>query len=220
MTMPGIFLKRGSLKEVLYNLTLRYRNIKHKGIFIGKGSILKAKEIKIGYGTRINGSIICKGTGSLEIGKFCAIGDGVRIITSNHSLDFVSIQLALQKRIVGKVFIMDKIGVKIGHDVWIGDGAIILPGVKIGNGSVIGAGAVVTKDVESYTIVGGVPATVRGRRFSQKVSEAVERLRWWDMTLSQLKEIDFLFDKPLRLMSDEEAIYWIEKAIKEITNGK
>ena len=54
--------------------------------------------------------------------------------------------------------------VVIGDDVWIGSRVIILPGVKIGNGSVIGAGAVVTKDVEPYSVVGGVPAKLIRRR--------------------------------------------------------
>lgn len=52
----------------------------------------------------------------------------------------------------------------IGDDVWIGFGAQILPGVKIGDGAIIGAGAVVTKDVEPYTIVGGVPAKIIKKR--------------------------------------------------------
>ena len=55
-------------------------------------------------------------------------------------------------------------GVKIGRDCWVGEGAIILDGVTVGDGCVIAAGAVVTKDVEAFSIVGGVPAKVLGRR--------------------------------------------------------
>ena len=50
--------------------------------------------------------------------------------------------------------------IKIGDDVWVGGGAIILPGVIVGNGSTIGAGSVVTKDVAAYTVVAGNPARV------------------------------------------------------------
>jgi phosphonate metabolism protein (transferase hexapeptide repeat family) len=71
-------------------------------------------------------------------------------------------------------------GVTIGHDVWIGHGATILPGVTIGNGAVIGAGAVVSRDVAAYTIVGGVPAKLIRRRFSESVGERMDRLGWWD----------------------------------------
>lgn len=70
--------------------------------------------------------------------------------------------------------------VTIGHDTWIGHGAILLPGVTIGNGAVIGAGAVVSKDVAPYTIVGGVPANPIRERFPKEIVERFEALAWWD----------------------------------------
>ncbi|MCD2178031.1 DapH/DapD/GlmU-related protein [Rhizobium sp. C1] len=70
--------------------------------------------------------------------------------------------------------------VTIGHDTWIGHGAILLPGVTIGNGAVIGAGAVVSKDVAPYTIVGGVPAAPIRERFPKEIVERFEALAWWD----------------------------------------
>lgn len=70
--------------------------------------------------------------------------------------------------------------ISIGHDVWIGHGATLLPGVTIGNGAVIGAGAVVSKDVEAYTIVGGVAAKMIRRRFSETTAAAMDALAWWD----------------------------------------
>ncbi|OLP45241.1 DapH/DapD/GlmU-related protein [Rhizobium oryziradicis] len=76
--------------------------------------------------------------------------------------------------------------VVIGHDVWIGHGATILPGVRIGNGAVIGAGAVVSKSVEPYTIVGGVPAKPIKPRFAPEVAAAMEKLAWWDWSHEQL----------------------------------
>lgn len=68
----------------------------------------------------------------------------------------------------------------IGHDVWIGHGAIVLPGVKVGDGAVLAAGAVVTKDVPPYTIVGGVPAKIIRERFSQTVAGKLAKIAWWD----------------------------------------
>jgi phosphonate metabolism protein (transferase hexapeptide repeat family) len=68
----------------------------------------------------------------------------------------------------------------IGHDTWIGHGAVVKPEVTVGNGAVIGAGSVVTKDVAPYTIVAGNPARVIRRRFPEEVGQAMDRLAWWD----------------------------------------
>lgn len=68
----------------------------------------------------------------------------------------------------------------IGHDTWIGHGALIKPEVTVGHGAVIGAGSVVTKDVAPWTIVAGNPARLIRRRFSEDLGAAMERLAWWD----------------------------------------
>jgi hypothetical protein len=75
----------------------------------------------------------------------------------------------------------------MGHDIWIGHGAIILPGRSIGTGAVVSAGAVVTKDVPSYTIVGGNPAKIIRRRFPENISERLVALAWWDWSHEQLR---------------------------------
>lgn len=68
----------------------------------------------------------------------------------------------------------------IGNDVWIGYYAVIMAGVKIGYGAIIGTRAVVTGDVEPYTIVGGVPAKVIKKRFSDDVILKLLKIKWWD----------------------------------------
>jgi acetyltransferase-like isoleucine patch superfamily enzyme len=74
--------------------------------------------------------------------------------------------------------------IEIGNDVWIGAGVTILRGVKIGDGAILAAGAVVTKDVEPYSIVGGVPAKHIKYRFDEKIRERLLAAKWWDYGLS------------------------------------
>ena len=78
--------------------------------------------------------------------------------------------------------------VEIGHDVWIGHGAIVLPGVEIGNGAVVGAGAVVAEDVDPYTIVAGVPAEPVRRRFDPETAARIEATKWWHWDHETLAE--------------------------------
>lgn len=75
----------------------------------------------------------------------------------------------------------------IGSDVWIGYEAVILSGVKIGDGAIIGARAVVTRDVEPYAIVGGVPARLIRKRFSDDTIDTLMKLRWWDWPHERIK---------------------------------
>ncbi len=78
--------------------------------------------------------------------------------------------------------------VVIGHDTWIGHGAVIMPGVRIGDGAVVGSHSVVTRDVPPYTIVAGSPARIIRRRFPRAVAEALQETRWWDWTHEMLRE--------------------------------
>lgn len=77
----------------------------------------------------------------------------------------------------------------VGNDVWIGSDALIMPGVTIGSGAVIGARSVVTKNIEPYTIVAGVPARTIKKRFSPEVIDALLDLAWWDLPVADLKEL-------------------------------
>jgi len=76
----------------------------------------------------------------------------------------------------------------LGNDVWIGHGAIILPGRRIGDGAVVAAGAIVTKDVPAYAIVGGNPARVIKPRFPEPIAQRLSRLTWWDWTHDELHQ--------------------------------
>lgn len=78
--------------------------------------------------------------------------------------------------------------INIGNDVWIGEGAIIMSGVAIGDGSIVGCSAVVTKDVEPYTIVGGVPAKLIRYRFKEHQIENLLKVKWWEWSDEKIKE--------------------------------
>lgn len=75
----------------------------------------------------------------------------------------------------------------IGHDTWIGHGAVIRPEVTIGDGAVVAAGAVVTKDVAPYTIVAGVPAVKLRDRLPPAIAERIVALGWWDWDHARLR---------------------------------
>lgn len=123
------------------------------------------------------------------IGKFCSIAAHVRINPGNHPMERVSqahFTYRASKYWEGmqddkEIFDWRRsTPVSIGHDVWIGHGAIILPGVTIGHGAVVAAGAVVTKDVADYTIVTNIPAKPLRMRFPQDTAEKLLVLSWWD----------------------------------------
>ena len=126
---------------------------------------------------------------SLVIGRFCAIGCGVRFVMNgaNHAMtgfstypfnifgdgwddefDFETIRSGLRGDTI------------VGNDVWIGESVTVMPGVSIGDGAIIATKAVVTKDVEPYSIVGGNPATLIKHRFDDETIRRLLALAWWN----------------------------------------
>src|SRR5690606_27441444 len=78
--------------------------------------------------------------------------------------------------------------VVVGNDVWIGHGAVVMPGVTLGDGAVVGANAVVTHDVAPYTVVAGAPARPLRARFAPEVAARLSALAWWDWPAEKLAE--------------------------------
>lgn len=83
------------------------------------------------------------------------------------------------------------------QDVWIAAGATILRGVTIGDGAVIGAGAVVTKSVDPYSIVAGVPAKKIGQRCSDELISDLLEIKWWEWSDNVIKQNIRLFNQEL-----------------------
>ncbi len=140
----------------------------------------------------------------LIIGKFCMIATGVRFIMNgaNHKMDGIT---AYPFNIFGKDWkrvepefsdLPFKGDTVIGNDVWIGNGATIMPGVKVGDGAIIATNATVVKDVAPYTIVGGNPAREIRKRFSPEKIDELLALKWWDWDIKKITEnLEFLASK-------------------------
>jgi virginiamycin A acetyltransferase len=139
----------------------------------------------------------------LKIGKFCSIANGAKFLFNgaNHTLGSLStypfpvlgdewdLQLPTSKAWDNKGDIV------IGNDVWIGFEAVVMAGVTIGDGAIIGSRAVVTKNVEPYSIMGGVPAKLIRNRFPEEQVKKLLDLKWWDWSEEKIKQnLDKLTD--------------------------
>lgn len=134
-------------------------------ITLGKDTVIQARaildtgpggHISMGSKNTVNPYCVVYGHGGLDIGDYVRIAAHTVIIPANHVFDDGDRPIARQG--------LRKEGIRIEDDVWVGSGCRILDGVTVGRGSVLAAGAVVHRDVEPYTVVGGVPARVLKRR--------------------------------------------------------
>lgn len=127
----------------------------------------------------------------LTLGRFCQIADGVIFVTAsaNHRRDGISTYpFAVMQGVFSDRPSMPGPGpdTEVGHDVWIGTRAMILPGARIGSGAIIGAGAVVSGEIAPYTVVAGNPARVVRQRFDAKTVERLLELAWWDWPIAHI----------------------------------
>lgn len=143
-----------------------------------------------------------------EVGKFCSIAGGVFIGLPRHSTSGVSSHPAfylkdtpLVKTYSDRDRFETTCHTRVGHDVWIGQNALVMGGVTIGTGSVIGAGAFVSSDVPPYAVVGGVPARLLKYRFSPEVSQDLLASAWWEKPESWREAHRDLFDDPQAFLS-------------------
>jgi maltose O-acetyltransferase len=123
--------------------------------FENKVYIGDATNIKIGSHCHINENVFIQGA---TIGNYVMLAPGTCILNSTHNIERIDIPMVMQGELKGLNPIIE-------DDVWIGRNSIILPGIVVKKGSIVAAGAIVTKNVESYSIVGGVPAKLIRKRY-------------------------------------------------------
>lgn len=145
-----------------------------------------------------------------DIGSFVSIANGVVIGGGRHPMEWVGMSPVFYE---GRDSVKAKFStharepvqrVRIGHDVWIGRSAIVLPGVEIGNGAVVGAGAVVTKNVPPYAVVAGNPARLLRYRFGEAIVSRLAATAWWDLDDDALRRLGPCFDDVERFLEVAE----------------
>lgn len=137
------------VKNVLKVLCSSEGSVIQERVYLSSGR----DKVTVGEFCQINENVFIQGA---NIGNYVLIAPNVTILASSHKYERTDIPISNQ----GEEFKP----VRIEDDVWIGRNVIIMPGLKIGHGSIIGAGAVVTRDVNPYSIMGGVPAKLIRKR--------------------------------------------------------
>ncbi len=192
------------------NVDLEYARIFAEGNNVIGNYSKVSGELHLGYATTLGISNYVFG-GEVSFGRYCQSGAAVGIYAMNHPTEHLTTYLN-NRLFSGRLKqYQQKEFVRIGNDVWIGHGAIILPQVTVGDGAIIGAGAVVTKDVEDYGIAVGNPAKVLRKRFEPEIIDLLKELQWWNLSPTGLEKIEHLFHldfvaEPQKARSELESI--------------
>lgn len=158
-------------KSVLRKIYSRYLKTRHgipvmgEGLRWGKGWLVRRGRLKVGHFVYIGPDAIIRYP--TVIGDLTMIAVGAQFIGNDHSYSQAGVPMWIAK----PDRLPDEGVTVIESEVWIGQRTTIIAGVRIGRGSVIAAGSVVTKDVQPYTIVGGVPARFIKNRFTEAEKE-------------------------------------------------
>ena len=179
----------GRLNEGLVHLN---RVIDHPNVQVGDFTYASSFDPPADWAARLAPYLYPGAPERLRIGRFGQIADGVKFITAsaNHPMRGLSTYpfAIFDHARVGDY--IDQIGglpdTVVGHDAWLGDGAVLLPGARLGNGVIVGARAVVAGVVPDYAVVAGNPARVIRMRFDAQTVARLNALAWWDWPIERI----------------------------------
>ncbi len=192
------------LKEFIAELILK---IQKTPISVQYNKLIKKGLLEVGRHTYGVPEIdVYKGSErNVTIGSFCSISKGVRLITGGiHQKDWVSLYPFRTTFNLPGAYIdgmpTSNGEIVIGNDVWIGTDAIIMSGVTIGDGAINASGSIVTKSVEPYSIVAGVPAKHIKFRIEEMFIPNMLEIKWWNWEDQKiLSEVELLSSKNIDL---------------------
>lgn len=199
-----------------YQIKKKYDVIFEKGATAGRQTVFEGKNLLkqnaqvyscyVGLGTYISGN---SKLNRMHIGRFCSIGQNVSNAFGIHPTNWVSthpVFYSIQKQ-AGFTFAQEqlfdehkyvdeekKYFVKVGNDVWIGNDVKIMDGITIGDGAIVATGSIVTKDVVPYSIVGGIPAKLIRKRFTDQQISFLKDFRWWERDLEWTARNYYIFN--------------------------
>lgn len=200
---------------------LRYLNKSKLPVFSGtiiNKCVFEGENI-IGRGTYLNHTNIAYGSfigmrgefKNCTIGKFCSIGNDVKVISAVHPTNMASshpaffsdtypLSFVTESKFCEHLVTPNGYECEIGNDVWIGDNVLLKGGIKIGDGAIIGMGSIVLHDVEPYSIVAGLPAHLIRWRFPERIIKELLETKWWNSSLSWLKQNADSFTDPEKII--------------------
>lgn len=151
---------------------------------------------------------------NIEMGRYCSVAHGVEVLADHPTGYLTSSPVAYEtmfpqpwaEPVKNPNSFESNKPIQLGHDVWVGAGVKFRGGITVGTGAIVAAGAVVTKNVEPYAIVGGVPAKRIRWRFKKVLREQLLASEWWRYNLSGL-DLDFT--------NPEKALSQLQKMIDE-----
>jgi len=148
----------------------------------------------------------------LKIGRYVSIAQNVFFLLDvEHHINHISTYPFITKLFNNSPEAFSKGDIIVEDDVWIGFGAVIMSGVTIGQGAVIAAGALVTKNVEPYSVVGGVPARVIKYRFSQDICKELIRIDYGKLDDELIMKHKDMFYEEIINMDSIKKITWLPR---------